>query len=416
MAIDPTVRRNVTPWASAALVLTALLTTSCAGRTTDDPAPETSSSATTPHGYVEGAKEAAEQQSRLLLNDPGTGDSRVLDLITGKVRATARVAGTEQLDTDGRFGFLHTARGTHVLDSGAWTVDHGDHVHYYRAATRDIGDLPTGPGTQVRSDAAVTAVTDEDGRTELYDRKELEKGGISSLRALPGAHAGAVIPYAERLLALTKRGGAAKVSVYDREGEPVASPDAECEDPRGDAVTGRGVVLGCADGALLVSEEDGVLTADRIPYGLDVPASERAVSFRYRPGGDTLTAPAGNEGVWVLDVTDRGWKRVSTGPVVATGTAGEGSPLLVLETDGSLHGYDVDTGEQVARTGPLLTGPRPAGTTGGSGPVIEVDRSRAYVNDPDGKRVHEIDYNDDLRVARTFDVDIEPHLMKETGR
>ncbi|SCG06430.1 hypothetical protein GA0115255_121493, partial [Streptomyces sp. Ncost-T6T-2b] len=32
------------------------------------------------------------------------------------------------------------------------------------------------------------------------------------------------------------------------------------------------------------------------------------------------------------------------------------------------------------------------------------------------KRVYEIDYNDDLRVARTFDVDVRPSLMVETGR
>lgn len=322
MAIAPTVRRNVTPWASAALALTALLTTSCAGKHSDAPAPQKNSSATTPHGYVEGAKEAAEQQSRLLLNDPGTGDSRVLDLITGKVRSTAQVAGAEQLETDGRFGFFHTARGTHVLDSGAWTVDHGDHVHYYRAAIRDIGVLPAGADAQIRSDAAVTAATGKDGRTGLYDRTELEKGSISSIRTLPGPHTGAVIPYAEHLLALVERDGTAKVSAYDRAGRPVASPDAECDEPRGDAVTRRGVVLGCADGALVVGEKDGVLTADRIPYGRDVPAAERATAFRHRPGSDTLTAPAGDRAVWVLDVTDRAWRRVSTGPVVATGTAG----------------------------------------------------------------------------------------------
>ncbi|MFF5724175.1 hypothetical protein [[Kitasatospora] papulosa] len=415
MAIVPTVRRNVTPWASAALALTALLTTSCAGKTSDGPAPQKNSSAATPHGYVEGAEEAAEQQSRLLLNDPGTGDSRVLDLITGKVRPTAQVAGAEQLDTDGRFGYFRTARGTHVLDGGAWTVDHGDHVHYYRAAIRDIGVLPAGADAQIRSDAVVTAATDKEGRTGLYDRTELEKGRISALRTLPGPHTGAVIPYAEHLLALTERDGTAKVSVYDRAGRPVASPDAECEDPRGDAVTRRGVVLGCADGALVVGEKDGALAVDRIPYGRDVPAAERATAFRHRPGSDTLTAPAGDHAVWVLDVTDRAWKRVNTGPVVAAGTAGEDSALLVLETDGALHGYDIATGEEAVHTEPLLTGSQRTGTSA-SGPTIEVDRSRAYVNDPKGKRVHEIDYNDDLRVARTFDVDIEPHLMTETGR
>ncbi|MEU6942500.1 hypothetical protein ABZ943_38560, partial [Streptomyces rubiginosohelvolus] len=123
----------------------------------------------------------------------------------------------------------------------------------------------------------------------------------------------------------------------------------------------------------------------------------------------------GDDAVWVLDVTGREWKRVDTGPVVAANTAGEGSPLLVLETDGSLHGYDIETGKRTARTEPLLTAPG-QDQPDGSAPVIEVDRSRAYVNDPEGRKVFEIDYNDGLRIARSFDLDVEPVLMAETGR
>ncbi|MFJ8469098.1 PQQ-binding-like beta-propeller repeat protein [Streptomyces swartbergensis] len=411
------VRKNVIPWAPAALVAVSLLTTSCAVQNDDVSTPRSTAPASAPHGYVEGAQEKAEQQSRLLLNDPQTGNTRVLDLITGKAHQVSRTTGTTELTTDGRFGYFHTSGGTHVLDGGAWMVDHGDHVHYYRAAVRDVGRLPAGPGARVRSDAAVTAVTDKGGRAGIYRRTELEKGKVGSPRALPGTHAGAVVPYAEHLLSLTDNGqDAAQLAVYDREGKRVAAPDAACEDPRGDAVTRRGVVLGCADGALLVREADGAFTARKIPYGDDVPDEERARAFRHRPGSDTLTAPAGDRAVWVLDVTERTWTRVQTGPVVAANTAGEGSPLIVLQSDGSLHGYDISTGKQVSRTKPLLTGASAAGTDGNAGPVIEVDRSRAYLNDPKGKRVYEIDYNDNLRVARTFDLDIEPVLMVETGR
>lgn len=408
--------RGGTARTSAALLAAALLVTSCAGQDGDTSAPATSPSAT-PHGYVEGARESAEQQSRLLLNDPGTGDTRVLDLITGKTHEVSRTTGTTELTTDGRFGYLHTANGTHVLDGGTWTVDHGDHVHYYRAAIRDVGEFPAGSGAQVRSDAAVTAVTGEDGRTRLYHRADLEKGRLGTPSTLPGTHAAAVVPYAEHLLALTDDGqGPAGFAVYDREGRRVASPDARCEDPRGDAVTRRGVVLGCADGALLVREDDGAFTAEKIPYGSDVPEKDRATAFRHRAGSDTLTAPAGEKAVWVLDVTERTWTRVRTGPAVAANTAGEGSPLLVLQTDGSLHGYDIGTGKHLSRTKPLLTDAAKAATDGSGGPAIEVDRSRAYLNDPEGHRVYEIDYNDNLRIARTFDLDIEPALMVETGR
>ncbi|MFC8869032.1 hypothetical protein ACFUAC_15425 [Streptomyces sp. NPDC057148] len=407
-----TLRKNTTTRASTALVLTALLAAGCAQGAADTSAPPGNPPTATPHGYVEGAKEAAEQQSRLLLGDPGSGDTRVLDLITGEAHRTADVAGATRLASDGRFG---TPRGTHVVDTGAWTVDHGDHVHYYRAAIRDVGDLPVGPHAEVRSDATVTAVTGRDGRTRLYDRTELEDGEVPAARTLDGVHSGPVVPYGEHLLAFTGDGRSKQLTVYDREGGRVASPDAECEEPRGDAVTRRGLVLGCADGALLVSADDGAFTAERIPYGEDVPEKERATAFRHRAGSDTLTAPAGDRAVWVLDVTDRTWERVETGPVVAANTAGEGSALLVLETDGALHGYDVATGRETSTTEPLLTTPGKTGT-GAGGPVIEVDRSRAYVNDPAGKRVFEVDYNDGLRIARTFDLDIEPRLMTETGR
>ncbi|MBD0838024.1 hypothetical protein [Streptomyces sp. TRM68416] len=409
-----TVRRNVTPWVPAALVLTALLATGCAGEKGGTARAAASSSSATPHGYVEGAREAAEQQSRLLLNDPDSGNTRILDLLTGKVHRTAEVRDAVRLGTDGRFGYLHTPGGTHVLDSGAWMVDHGDHVHYYSAATRDVGELPAGSRAQVRSDAAVTAVTD-DGRTLLYDRGKLEKGEIASPRTLPGTHAGAVVPYEEHLLAFENKGGTTRLVVLDRKGARVASPDVTCAEPRGDAVTRRGVILGCADGALIVRARNGAFTAEEIPYGKDVPAKERATAFRHRPGSDTLTAAAGEDAVWVLDVTERTWTRVETGPVVAANTAGEGSPLLVLESDGALHGYDIATGKQTARTKSLLTDGKRAGTDGNA-PVIEVDRSRAYVNDPEGKRVFEIDYNDDLRIARSFDLDVRPVLMAETGR
>ncbi|MEE1798344.1 hypothetical protein PUR57_06595 [Streptomyces sp. JV176] len=412
------VRRNVTAWGPTALAALALLATSCAGQDDNAPAPKAGSpTSATPHGYVEGAREAAEQQSRLLLNDPATGDTRVLDLITGTVHEVTRTTGASGLTTDGRFGYLHTPGGTRVLDGGAWTVDHGDHVHYYRSAIRDAGRIPAGTGTRVRGDAAVTAVTDQDGRAATYGRSELEKGTVGNPIPLPGTHTGAVVPYAEHLLSLTDdEDGLAKLVVHDRKGERVAAPDAECEDPRGDAVTRRGVVFGCADGALLISEDDGGFTAGKIPYGADVPAEERAWYFRHRVGSDTLTAPAGDRAVWVLDVTERTWKRWETGRVVAVSTAGEGSPLLVLQDDGALHGYDITTGKQVSETERLLRDVPEARTDGGAGAVVEVDRSRAYLNDPAGSRVYEIDYNDDLRVARTFDLGMKPALMAETGR
>ncbi|CAM5634885.1 hypothetical protein SVIOM342S_01254 [Streptomyces violaceorubidus] len=76
----------------------------------------------------------------------------------------------------------------------------------------------------------------------------------------------------------------------------------------------------------------------------------------------------------------------------------------------------MSTGKETTVTERLLTDAPERATGEAPAPVIEVDRSRAYLNDPAGKRVFEIDYNDGLRVARTFDLDVRPSLMAETGR
>ena len=53
---------------------------------------------------------------------------------------------------------------------------------------------------------------------------------------------------------------------------------------------------------------------------------------------------------------------------------------------------------------------------GAGSAVIEVDTTRAYVNDAAARKVYEIDYNDKLRLARTFSLGFAPTYMVETGR
>ncbi|MGD9483896.1 hypothetical protein WDH52_11645 [Streptomyces sp. TRM70308] len=399
---------------AASLALAAVLGAGCAadgGGSAGGPPP----SAPPPHGHVPGAEESAEQQSRLVLNDPASGQTRVLDLVTGQTHDVPPVEGATALTTDGRFGYFRTDDGLSVLDAGAWAVDHGDHVHYYRADIRTVGRIPAGKDAGVRGYASVTAVTTEGEGAALYRRDDLEHGRIGAGRDLAGRYA-AVIPFREHLVAVPGAEGAG-VRVLDRAGEETASLETPCREPRGDAVTRRGVVLGCADGAVLVRAEGADFEAVEIPYPDGVPEAERATDFRLRPGSDTLTALAGDAAVWVLDVTDRTWRRVETGPVLAANTAGEGAPLLALGTDGTLRGFDVASGRRTAQAA-LNALPEPAGARAGEpgAPVIAVDDSRAYVSDPAGRRVAEIDHHDSLRLARTFELDIRPGLMVETGR
>lgn len=383
----------------SAVLVAALLATpaACAAPPAEPPVPET------PHGYVEGAEEAAEAQPRLVALD-GAGGVRVLDLVTEEVHGLAPLVAAGAPATDGRHAYLPAADGSvRIVDTGAWRVDHGDHVHYYRAAVREIGSLPGAAPVAVHGDVAVTALTLADGAVRLLDRAQLDEGAVAELAAIPpSGPRGPAVPYEGHVLVPGER-----VGVHDRAGAPVGTVDEPCPQPAGAAVTRRGVVFGCADGALLVTGSDGAFRGEKIAYPRPVGDAERARAFTHRPGSTTLTARAGETGVWVLDVTARSWTLHATGAVAAVNTAGEGTPLLTLTADGVLHALDPASGAELAEN-PLLTG------SVGVGATIEVDTSRAYVNDPATGAVHEIDYGDALRVARSFEVPAEQ--IMETGR
>ncbi|WP_039797969.1 zinc ABC transporter permease AztB [Nocardia araoensis] len=361
----------------------------------------------TPHGYVAGAEETDEAQPRLVVADSATGAVRVVDLVTEDITDLARVEGVGRVTADGRFAFLSAPDGVRIVDAGAWTVDHGDHAHYYRAPARDLGTLAGAPVSAVHADSAVTALVSETGGTTLLDRSALGTGARHERGAIAD---GVAVPYAEHLLVAVP--ALDRVEVRARDAATAAVLAQPCPRPRGFAVTRRGVVFGCADGALVVTARNAVFTGEKIPYPPGTSDDDRATEFFHRPGSATLVAEAGRRGVWVLDVHRKTWTALDIGPVVAANTAGEGAALLALTADGLLHSYDAVSGRENAAARPL-TAPMPDGAPA---PQILVDEHRAYLNDPAARAIHEIDYTDNLRIARTFGLDITPTAMVETGR
>ena len=385
----------------AAVGLCALLLAGCAGEAPQDETPETKE---TPHGYVEGAEEAAEPQSRLVLADADSGEVRLVDLITEETTELGTVPGADGIAGDGRFAYLNSSDDgtTEVFDSGVWTVDHVDHNHYYRDGTGPVGALDGVTPAMVVTDTALTSVIDDEGTSLVLEREGLEDGTVSTVDPIP-EETMLALPFAGGLVAVDD-GGA--VRSLDRDGQSVQTLDETCADPRGAAVTRRGLVVGCAEGALHLSEEDDALEASVLPY----PGSGRVDSFHHRPGSAVLAALSTDGDPWVLDLAAAEWSALDLDDTVAVTAVGEGMPVLALTDDGSLHSFDPQDGEETAEAALVET------VDAEHPPTLQVDTSRAYVNDAEAGLVHEIDYNDDLRTARTFEVDITPHLMVETGR
>ena len=86
---------------------------------------------------------------------------------------------------------------------------------------------------------------------------------------------------------------------------------------------------------------------------------------------------------------------------------------MTLDRSGTLTSYGLSDGKEIASKKILKDPPR---THGRAVPTVEMDANRAYVNDIAAKRIYEIDYNDDLRTARSFPLDFTPSHMVETGR
>ncbi|MBC6470196.1 hypothetical protein HKK74_32605 [Actinomadura alba] len=362
-----------------------------------------------PHGYVEGAEETAEAQWRLVLADD-SGTAHLLDPATEKVTEATRTGGITDVESDGRFAYLATSSGVRVFDSGVWTGDHGDHVHYYRAATRVIGEYQTGTApdasTTVAGDPAITALTTGD-EAHVVDRKALESGRVSVTMRSRGR---AALAYAEHVLVAATDGADGTVTIYGRDGRPAGRIQESCPAPRGQAITRRGAVFGCADGALVVTGRGTELSGKKIAYPGRVTEDERAMAFHHRPGTAVLAAKAGRDGIWILNIAAGEWTRVHSGPAAAVSGTGEGSPVLMLGEEGRLRSYDPETGEALAST-ELIKRVR----QGKPSPVIRANTARAYVNDPAANAVYEIDYKDDLRLARTFKLPFSPGHMVETG-
>ncbi|MFS0894219.1 ABC transporter [Microbacterium sp. 179-I 3D3 NHS] len=361
------------------------------------------------HGAIAGAEEVAEPPLGLLSIDTD-GNAAVLDLLGDEAIDLGATAAPTALASDGRYGFVTTDEGVEVIDSGRWSWDHGDHFHYYLAEPALLGTMPgDGPAT-VTSGALSTAGTTGvffagSGEAVLLDNKALSDGQIDELfRIETGADAGLVAPVGDG--ALVTDGD--DLVYHDRDGEAVGPP-VECVDPAGAITTRVGLVVGCVDGAVLATWQDGELATERIPY--PAGAVDRALTFDGRKGRPTVAAVAGTTGFWLLDTRERTWTLVPTERpltrVVAVDDA-EGH-VVAIDVDGRIAVHLAESGAVVGAAEPLLA-------DGGTASSLTVDEQRAYVSDPAAGVVHEIDYADGARIARSLETPTAPAFVTEVGR
>ena len=428
------IRRSPVLALSALLVLTLAGCAAPAPHSTPEPRPSDAASDAPGHGAVAGAEEVAEAPLHLVAIDTA-GSASMLDLLDGTVTPLDPVAPPSAVATDGRYVFAASDTGVEIIDSGVWTWDHVDHFHFYRAEARAVGAV-TGDGTATVSPGPLsTAGTTGlffpgSGNAMLLDNAALARGEIEeSLRVDAAAPNGLIVPLGDGgVLASAGSGSRAdELRVVDADGAEVAGrlgadagADANadavavaCEHPAGTITTRVGVVVGCADGAVLAeSGSDGGVSLERIAY--PESAAAPATTFAARKGRPTVAGIGADAGVWLLDTRAREWRWIpSEVPFVAAAAVDdEADHVVTVGADGVVRVLAGETGEVVAATEPLLAG---APTTPAA-VSLTVDANRAYVNDPAEGVVYEIDFADGARVARVLDVGVRPDFLVEVGR
>ena len=373
------------------------------------------------HGDVAGAAELDEPPVGLTTVDAG-GVVRHLDLLDESVTGLADLGSARAVHTDGRYAFVQTDGGVDVVDSGVWTWDHLDHFHYYRAEPRDLGLVEGEGAATVATTASSTSggtglLFGETGEAVLLDTAALAAGEISELfRTRVEPHDGMLVPVGAYAL-LTEpgpTGAPVRVVGLDASGQPLPDATYPCRDAAGTLTTRVGTVVGCADGALLATTVDDELVVERIDYPRGTTAPP-ATAFAARDGRPTVAALAGQDQVWLLDTRARSWRLLGS-PVPlqqVTAVDDDDEHVVGLTTDGRVAVLDGASGELLATSGPLA---RESLRTGTGVPTLVVDQQRAYLSAPAEGRLHEIDFADDARVARTFETPTPPLLLAGTGR
>ncbi|WBB54715.1 hypothetical protein [Verrucosispora sp. WMMD573] len=361
----------------------------------------------TPHGYIEGAEELAEAQSTIAYATRGAQRLRLLDLRTSAEDEIGLSVGAEQLTEDGRFVYVDGGdRTLEIVDAGVWTVDHVDHVHYYRAPSRSVGTLSLdAPVRTIAGFEAHTTVSTTDGKVTVLDRRELEAGKVTELATIDSNSATPLaVPYAEQLLVALgddPRRPADRIVAMDAKGQPTGAFEVPCAAPRGWAVLRGGAVIACEDSFVRVKLEGDKLTAKTLASPRTPVASDR---FGFRPRSNEA-AVADQAGIWSVNAAKATLRYVpATGrELVAAASPADGSTVLALDASEKLISYDLETGKILTEK-PL----RAASLT--------LDIDRAYLADPGAQVIHEIDYRDGLRTARTLKVAERPDLAVEVGR
>lgn len=404
--------------AAPVLAVTAALSLSLAGCAPGaDPRPAESAPAHThSHGVDAGdAAEVASPALALVVADEH-GALTLLDLETEE-RTELTEGGDDiaSIGGDGRLTYIarHDGDGIRtridVVDSGRWTVPHGDHTHSFRGEPGLVGTIDGEGAARVNAgEQAAVLQFDGDGDGDVVAVEHEDLAAVATAPRLDVVADGPVLAFAGHLL--VPNGGA--VHVHDSSGAVLADSGMPCTGATDADITRVGAVFSCAEGAVLFTREvGGVIAGESIPYPAGASGAAQLEGRRDRPD---LAGVIGGQGAWLLDVRERTWTPLpSDVPLIrAVAVGDDDGRTIALDAEGRVRIIAPD-GAVLARTEPLLAASLddPASL---DRVQLLVDAQHLYLTDPAGGAVSELDHRDDARLTRTF-TDLDPWFVQQVG-
>ncbi|MDB5615046.1 MAG: hypothetical protein JWQ22_2699 [Devosia sp.] len=337
---------------------------------------------------------------RLFIADHAKPQITALDLATGDTIATFPLASPATLYTTDGGVFAVQGAGNQVsaIDSGIAVDDHGDHGDIEITDPVLVDAVMTGekPAHFVEHGGKAALFSDGSGLINLFDAKEWAHDGILATTQLDSGtpHHGVAVPWGDYTLTSAANAKDEKkprigLNVLDSDGKQVGETHA-CVDLHGEATSGNLVIVGCADGVLIVSGS-GEPQIIKLPY--DGLPEGKSTTFLGGVGVQYFLGNYGADRVAIIDPAEAEPFRLVDLPTRRVHFAVD--PIrpkfaYVFTEDGKLNQLDIVSGEIVKSL--AVTEPYSMdGEWSLPRPRIAVAGDVVAVTDPNASKVHLID-------------------------
>ncbi|MBE6484113.1 MAG: hypothetical protein E7Z96_04940 [Actinomycetaceae bacterium] len=341
------------------------------------------------------------------------GGLMVVDTSDSSVVADLPIDGYSRLNAagDGRNVLVSTTGGWAVLDTGTFTVPHGDHTHSFVTdpVLTDVLIEGNKPGHVVYHAGRTSTWADDDGKGTFFDTESLTGAGeadeLAGLWEYEAAapHHGVAVPLGDKTALVsvgTEEGRTGAQYVVDGK---VSAESSECPGLHGAEGLDDGAVAGCENGALIL--RDGTFSKATAPDEYGRIGNLRTAEGSPIAVGDYKTDPEGGIGlkqISLINTTDATLRTVDTGSTYTWRGLARGfdGSALVLGTDGALRVINPETGE-ITRTIPVIDEWQVPEDWQAAHPAIAEHEGFVYVTDPATNTLHTVDYTKGEVVSST---------------